>query len=188
MANNYSCDPIDVIADEVCETELAGNGDQIYYCDRALIKSLDIDEKGNLDADAFVKAVKGNLHQLDMHADTVQGTATVEDDQTAGQAQLTGRADKGEQNFRQFDRMARYKDLAYFAVSTTGFIRAYYGQHKRNKYSSSFDTGTEYNSDHGFTITITAPAMEYAYIGIDLSKQTEATKATIDELLARNSG
>lgn len=184
MANKYSCDPLDVIVDEMCQTELAGNGDQIYYCDRALIKDLDIDENGNLDPDQFVSAVKGKMYQLDMHSDTVQGTATVEDDQTAGQAQLTARADKGEQDFRKFDRMARYKDLAYFAISTTGFIRAYYGQHKRNKYSSAYDTGTEYNSDHGFTITITAPAMEYAYIGIDLSKQTEATKATLSDLLA----
>lgn len=186
MANTYSCDPIDIIVGEMCQTELAGNGDSIYYFDRGLVKDLDINEKGNLDADAFVAAVKGKVYQLDMHSDTVQGTATVEDDQTAGQSQLTARADKGEQDFRQFDRAARYADFAYMAVSTTGFLRLYYGQHKRNKYSSSYDTGTEYNSDHGFTITVTAPATEYAYIGVDLSAQTGQTKATIDDLLARN--
>lgn len=186
MANNYSCDPIDIIADEMCKTELAGNGDQIYYFKRALVKDLDIDEKGNLNPDDFVDAVRGKVYQLDMHSDTVQGTATVEDDQTAGQSQLTARADKGEQDFRQFDRTARYADFAYMAVSATGFLRLYYGQHKRNKYSSSYDTGTEYNSDHGFTITITAPATEYAYIGVDLSKQASEPKATISDLLHRN--
>lgn len=186
MANTYSCDPLDIIVGEMCQTELAGNGDSIYYFNRSLVKDLPIDEKGNLDADAFVAAVTGHVYQLDMHSDTVQGTATVEDDQTAGQSQLTARADKGEQDFRQFDRAARYADFAYMAVSTTGFLRLYYGQHKRNKYASSYDTGTEYNSDHGFTITITAPATEYAYIGVDLSKQKGQTKATIDDLLHRN--
>jgi hypothetical protein len=186
MANSYSCDPLDIIADEMCQTELAGNGDQIYYLKRELVKDLDIDQHGNLNPDDFVAAVRGKVYQLDMHADTVQGTATVEDDQTAGQSQLTARADKGEQNFRQFDRTARYADFAYMAVSATGFLRLYYGQHKRNKYSSSYDTGTEYNSDHGFTITITAPATEYAYIGVDLAQQTGETKATISDLLHRN--
>lgn len=186
MANSYSCDPLDIIADEMCQTELAGNGDQIYYFKRELVKNLDIDQHGNLNPDDFVAAVRGKVYQLDMHADTVQGTATVEDDQTAGQSQLTARADKGEQNFRQFDRIARYADFAYMAVSATGFLRLYYGQHKRNKYSSSYDTGTEYNSDHGFTITITAPATEYAYIGVDLAQQTGETKATISDLLHRN--
>lgn len=186
MANSYSCDPLDIIADEMCQTELAGNGDQIYYFKRELVKDLDIDQHGNLNPDDFVAAVRGKVYQLDMHADTVQGTATVEDDQTAGQSQLTARADKGEQNFRQFDRTARYADFAYMAVSATGFLRLYYGQHKRNKYSSSYETGTEYNSDHGFTITITAPATEYAYIGVDLAQQTGETKATISDLLHRN--
>lgn len=186
MANSYSCDPIDIIADEMCKTELAGNGDQIYYFKRALVKDLDIDEHGNLNPDNFVAAVRGKVYQLDMHSDTVQGTATVEDDQTAGQSQLTARADKGEQDFRQFDHTARYADFAYMAVSATGFLRLYYAQQKRNKYSSSYDTGTEYNSDHGFTITITAPATEYAYIGVDLSKQTSEPKATISDLLHRN--
>ena len=184
--NAYSCDPIDIIVDDMCQTELAGNGDQIYYFNRALVKDLSIDENGNLDADDFVNAVKGHVYQLDMHSDTVQGTATVEDDQTAGQSQLTARADKGEQDFRRFDRTARYADFAYMAVSTAGFLRLYYGQFKRNKYASSYDTGTEYNSDHGFTITITAPATEYAYIGVDLSKQTGENKATITDLLARS--
>lgn len=184
--NKYSCDPIDIVVDDMCQTELAGNGDQIYYFDRSLVKDLDIDVKGNLNADEFVAAVQGKVYQLDMHSDTVQGTATVEDDQTAGQSQLTARADKGEQDFRQFDRTARYADYAYMAVSTTGFLRLYYGQFKRNKYSSSYDTGTEYNSDHGFTITITAPATEYAYIGVDLSTQTGQTPATLSDLLHRN--
>lgn len=184
--NTYSCDPIDIIVDAMCQTELAGNGDQVYYFDRSLVKDLNIDVKGNLNADEFVAAVRGKVYQLDMHSDTVQGTATVEDDQTAGQSQLTARADKGEQDFRQFDRTARYADYAYMAVSTTGFLRLYYGQFKRNKYASSYDTGTEYNSDHGFTITITAPATEYAYIGVDLSTQTGETKATLSDLLARN--
>ena len=187
MPNTYSCDPIDIVVGEMCQTELAGNGDSVYYFDRNLVKDLAISEQGNLDADAFVSAVKGHVYQLDAHSDTVQGTATVEDDQTAGQSQLTARFDKGEKEFRQFDRTARYADFAYMAVSTTGFIRLSYGQHKRNKYASSYDTGTEYNSDHGFTITITAPATEYAYIGVDLSAQTGQTKATIDDLLARNS-
>ena len=186
MPNTYSCDPLDIIADEMCQTELAGNGDQIYYFKRELVKDLAIDQHGNLNPDDFVTAVRGKVYQLDMHSDTVQGTATVEDDQTAGQSQLTARADKGEQNFRQFDRTARYADFAYMAVSATGFLRLYYGQHKRNKYSSSYDTGTEYNSDHGFTITITAPATEYAYIGVDLAQQTGETKATISDLLHRN--
>lgn len=186
MANSYSCDPLDIIADEMCQTELAGNGDQIYYFKRELVKDLDIDQHGNLNPDDFVAAVRGKVYQLDMHSDTVQGTSTVEEDQTAGQSQLTARADKGEQNFRQFDRTARYADFAYMAVSATGFLRLYYGQHKRNKYSSSYDTGTEYNSDHGFTITITAPATEYAYIGVDLAQQTGETKATISDLLHRN--
>lgn len=186
MPNTYSCDPLDIIADEMCQTELAGNGDQIYYFKRELVKDLAIDQHGNLNPDDFVAAVRGKVYQLDMHSDTVQGTATVEDDQTAGQSQLTARADKGEQNFRQFDRTARYADFAYMAVSATGFLRLYYGQHKRNKYSSSYDTGTEYNSDHGFTITITAPATEYAYIGVDLAQQTGETKATISDLLHRN--
>lgn len=186
MANTKSCDPLDIIADDMCQTELAGNGDQIYYFKRELVKDLDIDQHGNLNPDEFVSAVRGYVYQLDMHSDTVQGTATVEDDQTAGQSQLTARADKGEQNFRQFDRTARYADFAYMAVSVTGFLRLYYGQHKRNKYSSSYDTGTEYNSDHGFTITITTPATEYAYIGVDLAAQTGQTKATISDLLHRN--
>lgn len=186
MPNTYSCDPLDIIADEMCQTELAGNGDQIYYFKRELVKDLSIDKQGNLNPDDFVAAVRGKVYQLDMHSDTVQGTATVEDDQTAGLSKLTARADKGEQDFRQFDRTARYADFAYMAVSATGFLRLYYGQHKRNKYSSSYDTGTEYNSDHGFTITITAPATEYAYIGVDLAQQTGETKATISDLLHRN--
>ena len=98
--SKYNCDFIDVISDEMCETELAGNGDQIYYCERKLVKNLPIDQAGNLNADDFVTAVKGKLHQLDMHSDTVEGTGTVEDDQTAGQSQLTGRCDKGEDKFR----------------------------------------------------------------------------------------
>ena len=184
--NKYSCDPIDILVDDMCQTELAGNGDQVYYFDRALVKDLDIDENGNLNADEFVAAVTGKVYELDMHTDTVQGTATVEDDQTAGQSQLTARSDKGEQAFRRFDRLARYQDFAYMAVSTTGFLRLYYGQFKRAKYSSSYDTGTEYNSDHGFTITVTVPATEYAYIGVDLSTQTGQTPATLSDLLARN--
>lgn len=185
--SKYNCDFIDVISDDMCETELAGNGDQIYYCERKLVKNLPIDQAGNLNADDFVTAVKGKLHQLDMHSDTVEGTGTVEDDQTAGQSQLTGRCDKGEDKFRVFDRIARYKDIAYFAVSTTGKIRGYYSQNKKCRYSSSYTTGTEYNSDHGFTMTVTVPATEFAYIGIDLNTQTADEKATIDDLLQKNS-
>lgn len=191
--NKYSCDPIDIIVETMCQTELAGNGDQVYYFDRGLVKDLDIDEHGNLDPDEFVAAVSGHVYQLDMHTDTVEGTATVEDDQTAGQSQLTARADKGEHDFRQFDRTARYADYAYMAVSTTGFLRLYYGQYKRNKYASNYTTGTEYNSDHGFTITITAPATEYAYIGVDLNEASasigtgqDARKPKLSDLLARN--
>ena len=98
--SKFNCDFIDVISDDMCETELAGNGDQIYYCERALVKNLAIDQFGNLNPDEFVSAVKGHLHQLDMHSDTVEGTGTIEEDQTAGQAQLTGRCDKGEDKFR----------------------------------------------------------------------------------------
>ena len=184
--SKYNCDFIDVISDDMCETELAGNGDQIYYCERSIVKNLAIDQFGNLNPDEFVSAVKGHLHQLDMHSDTVEGTATIEEDQTAGQAQITGRCDKGEDKFRVFDRLARYKDIAYFVVSTTGKIRGYYSQNKKCRYSSSFTTGTEYNSDHGFTMTITVPATEFAYIGIDLNKQTGEPKASIDDLLQKN--
>lgn len=172
--NTYACDLVHVLADSMCEREMAGNDEVIYVCERSLVKNLAIDANGDIKAADFVTAVDGKLYRIDMVPDTVEGTNAVENDNACGSATLTARTDRDEQKMRVFDRVARFKDLAYFVAGVgKPFVRAYFSKWKKNKYASQFTTGKTDTDEHGFTITITVPATDFAYFRIDMKGATK---------------
>lgn len=173
MAVNISCNLLNVTRKKsACDKPMfAGTGDRIYVFEMERFKDGIPSPCGGLyntddilngiskegDSDRYQdNGIQGHCYAIDIKPDS--GQVTSEKAEGSDFRTLTGTAviDHHVNDFLAVDRAIAGSNIGVLIPDGSGYfyvLMSPFG--KRTKYSSNYDSGTTYDSDHGFTITFT---------------------------------
>lgn len=144
----------------------AGTGDRIYVFDLdddviGQIKDVAPADTGFYNEETFKNVLNGRLYPIDIKTDT--GQVTSEKAEDAEGRTLTGTAviDHSIDRFLAIDAAMAFMNLGVLIPMDDQKCYVIMSPYKRVKYSSNYDSGTTYDSDHGFTITFTVSPVLY---------------------------
>lgn len=149
-----------------CKLTMAGTGDRAFFFDKADLYGDDgilpvPGEGGKYDASAFA-ALQGKLVAVDIKPDSGQvtsaKTAETEANSQVGTFVVTDNID----NFNETAHALAFIDFGVIIPKVGGGYYIVMSPYKKTKIENNYDSGTTYDSDHGFTVTVTAAPVEYA--------------------------
>lgn len=184
-----ACNLISALKDaKQCKIAMAGTGDRVFFFDKdELLAAISADaeaevkalpepgDKGIYPANAF-KYLEGKLAAVDIKTDSGQVTSEKGADNEANSLVGTFVVSDNVENFNELEHALRFKDFGCFIPKVGGGYYVIMSPYKKSTIESNYDSGTTYDSDHGFTVTVTAAPAEYGITtwnpGEDLSEWT----------------
>lgn len=168
----------------------AGTGDRIYIFDMNCFKDgIPAPQGGKYDADEILKGlpdttgngIQSKCYAIDIKSDS--GQVTSEKAEGSEFRTLTGTAviDHHVNTFLAIDRAIAGSNVGVLIPDGTKnsfyVLMSPFG--KRTKYSSNYDSGTTYDSDHGFTITFTVAPVYSACPRVSFDSVTDFSKTQL---------
>lgn len=163
------------VKDEPCGAALAmpGTGDTIYVFDIDACfpdgapspqdATKDSNTEGFYDAATFKKGLqKGSVIAIDIKADSGQVTSEKNEDNEGRSLVGTAIVDHSIDDFSAIDEAMAFSNIGVLFPDNAGDFYVIMSPFKRTQYTCNYDSGTTYDSDHGFTITFTCSPVLYA--------------------------
>lgn len=159
---------------EKCGDALAmpGTGDTIYVFDIDDCFGEDVPEpsdgtgtntEGFYDAGKFLAGItKGRVIAIDIKADSGQVTSEKNEDNEGRSLVGTAVVDHSIDDFSKIDEAMAFRNIGVLFPDNAGDYYVIMSAYKRTQYTCNYDSGTTYDSDHGFTITFTCNPVLYA--------------------------
>lgn len=150
-----------------CKLAMAGTGDRVYFFDKANLLTQDVTSypepgDGGVYPEGAFDLLQGHLYAVDIKTDSGQVTsskgAEVEANSQVGTFVVTDNIDA----FNQTAHALGFIDFGCFIPRVGGGYYVIMSPYKKTKMENNYDSGTTYDSDHGFTVTVTAAPSEYA--------------------------
>ena len=169
-------------AGQTCTFVPAGTGDRIYVFDlddpalSGLI-GLEPDGTGFYDTDTFKSVLNQRIFPIDIKSDSGQVTSEKAEDQQGRTLTGTAVIDHNIDKFLAIDAAMGFMNLGVIIPMDSTKCYVIMSPYKRVKYSSNYDSGTTYDSDHGFTITFTVSPVIYGCPMVKLSSSDLNTLA-----------
>lgn len=149
-----------------CKLTMAGTGDRVFFFDKNDLYGEDgalpvPGDGGKYEANAFAN-LQGKLYAVDIKTDSGQvtsaKTAEVEANSQIGTFVVADNIDA----FNETAHALAFMDFGCFIPRVGGGYYVIMSPYKKTKLENNYDSGTTYDSDHGFTATVTAAPCEYA--------------------------
>lgn len=145
----------------------AGTGDRIYVFDLDedgvdVLKDMAPANTGFYDVDTFISALNGKIYPIDIKTDSGQVTSEKAEDSESRTLTGTAVIDHSIDKFLAIDAAMAFMNLGVLIPIDDKSCYVIMSPYRRVKYSSNYDSGTTYDSDHGFTITFTVSPVLYA--------------------------
>lgn len=149
-----------------CKLSMAGTGDRAFFFDKSVLYGDDgvLPEpgEGGKYAAADLADLNGKLYAVDIKPDSGQVTsakaAEVEANSQVGTFVVTDNIDA----FNETAHALAFMDFGCLIPRVGGGFYVIMSPYKKTKIENNYDSGTTYDSDHGFTVTVTAAPCEYA--------------------------
>lgn len=143
-----------------CSMTMPGTGDTIYVFD---IDDTFGDAIPNPGDDGFYTAAqfanilksRQALHKIDIKSDSGQVTSEKGEDTEGRSLVGTAIVDHNIVKFQAMDEAMSFRNMGALFPDNNGNYYVIMSSYKRTQYTSNYDSGTTYDSDHGFTITFT---------------------------------
>lgn len=120
-----------------------------------------LDKNGNYDTDAVIKLMLLDLYAIDIKTDSGQVTSEKGEDNKAasqiGQFVIDGNIEA----FNEIARSLAFKDFGMIIPKVGGGYYVVMSPWKSAKLQNAYDSGTTFDSDHGFTAQVSASPCEY---------------------------
>lgn len=155
-----------------CKLDLAGTGDRVFFFDKEAFlakiaaanegvgKYPEPDESGAYAEDAFAQ-LEGLLAAVDIKPNSGQVTSSKGAEINAGSSVGTFVVVDNVPEFNKLEHSLRFKDFGCLIPKTDGSFYVIMSPYKKTTIESNYDSGTTYDSDHGFTVTVTAAPVEF---------------------------
>lgn len=153
--------------DKKCKITMAGTGDRVYFFDKndlldgGQISLPEPDDKGVYEEKAFDN-LNGKLAAVDIKTDSGQVTSEKGADNEANSQVGTFVVADNVEDFNELEHALRFKDFGCFIPKVGGGYYVIMSPYKKTTIESNYDSGTTYDSDHGFTVTVTAAPAEFS--------------------------
>lgn len=153
--------------DKRCKIAMAGTGDRVFFFDKADLVEAEgaVPEPGDggvYATDAFNSLQEGQkLAAVDIKTDSGQVTSEKGADNEANSLVGTFVVADNVEDFNELEHALRFKDFGVFIPKVGGGYYVIMSPYKKTTIESNYDSGTTYDSDHGFTVTCTAAPAEY---------------------------
>ena len=183
------CNVVSAIkAADTCKPSMAGTGDKAYFFDKAewlkristegatgiTTKSLpvpgkngklEVDETGQPDAEAKAKMLllKNFLYKADIKIDSGQVTSESAEGNEANMQKVLFVVDGNVDAFNELAHSLNLIDFGAIIPRVGGGYYVVYSPYKRTQLNNAYDSGTTWDSDHGFTAQVSASPCDYAY-------------------------
>lgn len=161
-----ACDLLSALKDaKRCKIAMAGTGDRVYFFDKEVLSTTDgsIPEPGDggVYAPEAFNSLQGTLAAVDIKTDSGQVTSEKGADNEANSLVGTFVVADNVEKFNELEHALRFKDFGVFIPKVGGGFYVIMSPWKKTTIESNYDSGTTYDSDHGFTVTCTAAPAEY---------------------------
>lgn len=149
-----------------CKLSLAGTGDRAFFFDKADLYGEDgvLPEPGDGGkyAAADFAPLQGKLVAVDIKSNSGQvtssKTAETEANSQVGTFVCTDNID----GFNELAHALAFIDFGCLIPRVGGGYYVIMSPYKKTTLENNYDSGTTYDSDHGFTVTVTAAPSEYS--------------------------
>lgn len=163
-----NCNLVSALKDaEKCKITLAGTGDRVFFFDKDELltkmeggKLPEPDESGVYAEDAFAN-LQGILAAVDIKPDSGQVTSAKSAEVDASSQVGTFIVRDNIEAFNKLEHTLRFKDFGCLIPKPGGGYYVIMSPYKKTTLESNYDSGTTYDSDHGFTVTATAAPVEF---------------------------
>ena len=173
-----ACNLLNALKDaKRCKIAMAGTGDRVVFFDKdALLQKITEDPEGKYGSalpepgvggiyppDCAFMALEGleTLAAVDIKTDSGQVTSEKGAENEANSLVGTFVVADNIDNFTQVEHTLRFQNFGAFIPRIGGGYYVIMSPYKKTTLESNFDSGTTYDSDHGFTVTLTAAPAEF---------------------------
>ncbi len=150
-----------------CKINMAGTGDRAFFFDKDELIAAIVGHKlpepgadGKYAEDAFVK-LQGLLAAVDIKPNSGQVTSEKGAENEASSQVGTFVVCDNIDAFNELEHALRFKDFGCLIPKVGGGFYVIMSPYKKTQLESNYDSGTTYDSDHGFTVTLTAAPSEF---------------------------